>query len=122
MAEPLAKEPSRLVTECYDIAELPGKLKLVALMGRGAVRLTLTNANALELARLISAALGARGVDRVADRGVTALDRQLLRAETQMRADTLRAALRRLKRTAWISGAVLTAWLVFVFLVLGGMT
>lgn len=118
MAEPLAKEPSRLVTECYDIAELPGKLKLVALMGRGAVRLTLTNANALELARLISAALG----DRVADRGVTALDRQLLRAETQMRADTLRAALRRLKRTAWISGAVLTAWLVFVFLVLGGMT
>ena len=77
---------------------------------------------ALELARLISAALGGRGVDRVADRGVTALDRQLLRAETQMRADTLRAALRRLKRTAWISGAVLTAWLVFVFLVLGGMT
>ena len=75
-----------------------------------------------ELARLISAALGGRGVDRVAVRGVTALDRQLLRAETQMRADTLRAALRRLKRTAWISGAVLTAWLVFVFLVLGGMT
>lgn len=118
MAEPLAKEPSRLKTGFDDIADLPGKLKLMALMGRGAVQLTLTNAMALELARMISAALGGRG----ADRGVTAFDRQLLRAETQMRADTLRAALRRLKRTAWISGAVLTAWLVFVFLVLGGMT
>ena len=64
------------------------------------------------------AALGGRG----ADRGVTAFDRQLLRAESQMQADTLKAALRRLRRTAWISGAVLTAWLVFVFLVLGGMT
>ena len=30
MAEPLAKEPSRLVTECYDIAELPEPETVVA--------------------------------------------------------------------------------------------
>ncbi len=119
MADPLAADPLQMCSDCNVVADLPGKLRLIGLMGRGGVCLTMTNDAALELAGVVSAGLRSRARGGV-DPGPTMTSLQLSQASARMRADEIEAALQRLHRVAWIAALGLTGWVICLAVFLAG--